>query len=101
MTKLTTPKDLIQVITALSVMLLAGTYPITYIFSLVATLKPKRLTPSSLMPILHILLFIALWFVWNWLEKLKYKDKGASEEVMAFRDEWLASMDVKPERKAA
>ena len=30
-----------------------------------------------------------------------YKDKGASEEVVAFRDEWLASMGVMPAKKAA
>lgn len=30
-----------------------------------------------------------------------YKDIGPTEEITAFRDEWLASMGVKPERKAA
>jgi len=30
-----------------------------------------------------------------------YKDKGASEEVVSFRDEWLASMGVVPAKKAA
>jgi len=37
----------------------------------------------------------------KWQEARGYKDKGASEEVVAFRDEWLASMGVMPAKKAA
>lgn len=56
--------ELIQTLAMLIVMILAGTYTITYIISLLITLKKKRISLISFFPLLHIILFgIALAFV--------------------------------------
>ena len=55
---------LIVGIVATLAMLLAGTYLISYIYSLIGTLKQKKLTKISLLPLLHIVITITLLTVW-------------------------------------
>ncbi|MCL1820584.1 MAG: hypothetical protein FWG36_08030 [Oscillospiraceae bacterium] len=50
---------------ALITMLLAGTYTGTYIFSLVKTLKKKEISMVSLLPLLHIALFLIFMYLWS------------------------------------
>jgi hypothetical protein len=47
-------------------MILAGTYTLTYVFSAINTLKQKKISFISFLPILHIALtivFFALWII--------------------------------------
>lgn len=62
--------EYIQGIVAVITMLLAGTYLVTYIFSLVKTLKNKKLSVKSFLPMLHIIVFWIFFVLWIWLEKI-------------------------------
>ena len=47
-------------------MILAGTYSLTYIFSAVKTLSKKRISLSSFLPIVHMIVtvvFMVLWII--------------------------------------
>jgi len=50
---------------ALSTMLLAGTYPVSYIVALVYTLKSGKISLLSFLPLLHIVLFRAFFAAWS------------------------------------
>ena len=54
----------VQAIAAGIAMLAAGTYLISYIISLIKTLKNKKLSKVSLLPLLHIIITILLLAVW-------------------------------------
>lgn len=60
----------IQGLVALITMLLAGTYLVTYIISLCATLKIKKISLISFIPMLHIILFSIFFVVWTWLNAI-------------------------------
>lgn len=60
----------IQGLVALITMLLAGTYLVTYIISLGATLKNKKISLISFLPMLHIVLFSIFFAVWMWLNAI-------------------------------
>jgi len=57
----------IQGLVALITMLLAGTYLVTFIISLVITLKAKKISLLSFLPLMHIILFGIFLGVWSWL----------------------------------
>jgi len=50
-------------------MILAGTYLVTYIISLIFTLKNKKLSFLSFLPMAHIILFLLSMFLSQWIEK--------------------------------
>ena len=50
-------------------MILAGTYLVTYIISLIFTLKNKKLSFLSFLPMAHIILFLLSMFLSQWFEK--------------------------------
>ena len=60
----------IQAIVAGIAMLVAGTYLVSYIISLIKTLKNKKLSKVSLLPLLHIIITILLLAVWFGLNKV-------------------------------
>ncbi|MCQ1530705.1 hypothetical protein [Lutispora saccharofermentans] len=60
----------IQGLAALITMLLAGTYLVTYIISLGATLKNNKISLISFLPMLHIILFSIFFVVWMWLNAI-------------------------------
>ncbi|MEH7098469.1 hypothetical protein [Neobacillus vireti] len=62
--------DFIEGIVALITMLIAGTYLGTYIISLNKTLKNKKISLISFLPILHIILFIIFCAIWSWLNAI-------------------------------
>lgn len=62
-------KVLITVFISVVAMLLAGTYPVTYILALYKTLKNKKLTYLSFAPIFHIVLIIFFLQLWAFSEK--------------------------------
>lgn len=47
--------DLLAISVLINTLLLADTYPITYIFSLKATFKAKKISILSFLPLLHII----------------------------------------------
>ena len=59
----------VKIILPTITMILAGTYCITYIVSLIISLKAKRLLLLSFLPIAHIVLFALLLSLALWLEK--------------------------------
>ena len=54
----------IHELVALLSMLLAGTYLITYVFSLIRMCKMKKVTFSTFLPVIHIL--VTCIFIWGW-----------------------------------
>lgn len=54
-----------QMISGLIAMLLAGTYLITYIISLLIALKKGKVSPIIFLPVAHILLFVIAMTVWG------------------------------------
>lgn len=62
-------KVLITAIISAIAMLLAGTYPVTYILALTKTLKNKKLSYLSFSPIVHIILTILFIQLWAFSEK--------------------------------
>ena len=60
--------EVLKGIIALITMLLAGTYLITYIFSIIQTLNNKTISKISFLPLLHIVLFVFSVCVWKWIE---------------------------------
>lgn len=55
--------ECLQGIVAVIAMLLAGTYLVSYIISLCATWKNKKITIISFLPLFHIVLFSIFYFV--------------------------------------
>ena len=66
------PDEWIQLFIALTAMLLAGSYLITYIFSLSKTFKNKNIniTLVSFLPLLHIAVFGMFYILWVWLDTI-------------------------------
>lgn len=60
----------IQALIALITMLLAGTYLVTYIISLNATLKNKKISLFSFLPMLHVTLFSIFYIIWMWVNTI-------------------------------
>lgn len=65
MLDLTNMKVLITTIVSITAMLLAGTYPATYAFSLYKTLKNKKLNCLSFFPVFHIILTLFVFQLWS------------------------------------
>lgn len=63
-------KEGVSMIIAIATMVMAGTYLITYIVSTIITVKKKALSFFSLLPLIHIFLFVILYFTWEWLETI-------------------------------
>lgn len=59
-------------ISALLTMISAGTYTITYLVSLMLTLRQKRISFVSFLPIIHIGAFVFFLFSWMFLEPIYY-----------------------------
>lgn len=57
-------------IVALSAMILAGTYFVSYGISLYRTLINKRLKLVSFLPVAHIFLTVFLFYLWNLVESM-------------------------------
>lgn len=62
--------EYIQMIMALTTMLLAGTYLITYMISLRFTLKNKKISHITFLPMVHIVLFSILFYVSSWVSTI-------------------------------
>ncbi|MCL2818190.1 MAG: hypothetical protein FWD41_00425 [Actinomycetia bacterium] len=60
--------ETITAIVALIAMLLAGSYPLSYVVSLVQTLRTKALSWISALPVLHIVLTLIFLFIWLQLD---------------------------------
>ena len=63
--------EIIEMILFIIVMILAGAYSITYIISLIITLKRKAISLLTFLPILHFTLFGILFLLVNYLAKSK------------------------------
>jgi len=59
----------VDVIFFIIVMILAGTYSITYVLSLIITLKTKILSSLSFLPVAHIIITFLLYALTEWLQK--------------------------------
>ena len=62
--------EFIQGVIALVTMFLAGTYLISYIISLRITLKNKKISLISFLPILNVILFVISSAIWMWLNAI-------------------------------
>ena len=56
--------------TAVFSMLLAGTYSITYIVSIINTFHKKKISIISFLPIVHIIVTLMFFAMWISLEKI-------------------------------
>lgn len=70
MMNLSKVSDYIQLLVGLITMLIAGTYLGTYIISLNKTLKNKKISLISFLPMLHIILFIIFIAMWSELNAI-------------------------------
>lgn len=61
-------RESLQALIALVTMLLAGTYLFTYIISLGKTLKNKKISWVSFLPVVHIALFSLSLGLWKWID---------------------------------
>ena len=68
MTDWSAPGQLILGLVALVTMLLAGTYVVSYVISLSITLKNKRISRMSLLPVAHLLTLGVFLMAWMLLE---------------------------------
>lgn len=82
-----------QFITLFTV-LLACTYLVSYVISLVATLKNKKIKLISFLPLLHIALFCIFAFVSIQLETTEiYVDSSLNELRIRKNNEWIYNID--------
>lgn len=68
MSNVTSVLDVMLTIVSFITMAIAGTYPVTYVLSLTITLKHKKSSILSFLPVFHILLFFVLFHLWIFLE---------------------------------
>lgn len=67
--ELNNAKDWMLLVASLATMLLAGTYAITYVYSLAKTIKSKEIAFASFLPVWHAALTYVFFLIWGWLEK--------------------------------
>ena len=66
----TEPNPILTPLVAFGTMLIAGTYVVTYMLSLILTWRKKKLYWASALPLLHIGLFMVGYYLWSALEKI-------------------------------
>ena len=62
-------------IISLIAMLLAGTYPISYIVALIHTIAKKKLSLLSFLPIIHVIVFCLFFLSWYWVDNVKTENE--------------------------
>jgi len=66
----TAPYALLLGIIAGAAMVMAGTYVVSYIIAIAATIKNKRISIISLLPALHIIVTVILILGWSGIERV-------------------------------